>query len=299
MAARAPSVSNDISTGGSLVCAAGKYCRAPRGTSLYGPGGEAPTHSCFNCNGPIHCVMFCGQRFCDLSGSVHVSLLSPIGRSALRVGVDGVDPYESERVMCLKCISDIKELVTNLQPDGNGITADGQEADLSILTGGADPAPSGEYAIYNCSWKHVMVTAGESNLVTGKKHSPGNLTKLKGFLVGDRLIEISKISIDELKKWVARTGGISRARKKKKKDLADAIVLYRAAKERQSMTGEHEVMVPGTNDVLVINNKRLLNVLFGNVVKPQYASRGKSLKRPEIENTEKTGKHHSFSSISI
>ena len=64
----------------------------------------------------------------------------------------GVDPYESERVMCLKCISDIKELVTNLQPDGNGITADGQEADLSILTGGADPAPSGEYAIYNCSW---------------------------------------------------------------------------------------------------------------------------------------------------
>ena len=109
-----------------------------------------------------------------------------------------VDPYESERVVCYKCISDIKEL-SNIKPDGNGITEDGQEADLSILTGGADPTPSREDSIYNCSWEHVVVTAGESNLVVGKKHDPRNLTKLKGFSVGDRIIEISKISSDELK----------------------------------------------------------------------------------------------------
>ena len=39
--------------------------------------------------------------------------------------------------------------------------------------------------------------------------------------------------------------------------------------ERQSMTRHLKVEVPGTNNALVINSKRLLNVLFGNVVKPK------------------------------
>ena len=64
-----------------------------------------------------------------------------------------------------------------------GITEDGQEVDLSILTGGADAAPSRLYPIYNCSWEHAVVTAGETNLVVGEKYDPGNLAKLKGFSV--------------------------------------------------------------------------------------------------------------------
>ena len=35
--------------------------------------------------------------------------------------------------------------------------------------------------------------------MVGKKHDPRNLTKLKGFSVGNGIIETAKISTDELK----------------------------------------------------------------------------------------------------
>ena len=74
-----------------------------------------------------------------------------------------------------------------------------------------------------------------------------------------------------------------------KKELADAIVGYRARKEQQSITGILEVTFLGTNQVLSINVKRLINVIISPVVKPKFATRGKALKKEQLENGDKTG----------
>ena len=68
----------------------------------------------------------------------------------------------------------------------------------------------------------------------------------------------------------------------------DDIVQYRAGKEHQKVHGSLEVIIPGTDQVLVINVKRFMNVMFGSIIKPLIARRGQSLVRRQLEDEEKT-----------
>jgi len=114
-------------------------------------------------------------------------------------------------------------------------------------------------------------------MLSGKKKDPSNLTKLIGFRVSGKTIAIKIIAVAFLRKW--SSGKITGLRKSTKKVLADAIVQYRAGEEHQQVHGSLEVIIPGTDQVLVINVKRFMNVMFDSIIKPLIARRGRSLVR--------------------
>ena len=218
-------------------CASGQYCKAPPGTSVLNREGKA-SHHCFNCRKPFHCRLWCAIQFSEMKAKhgfiIHTSLLSPDGQA--RVG--STDPYNSDKEICYTCISRLKGPAINitqcLPAEANaGINtiallegAADEEGDSSGLQKSASVAPDGKPSIWNCSWEHVIVTAGESNIVAGKSTDPSNLTKLKGFHVAGQTIMATSIKIDDLKKWGSKLG-IAGIRKLKKKFVADEIVYYR------------------------------------------------------------------------
>jgi hypothetical protein len=106
-------------------------------------------------------------------------------------------------------------------------------------------------------------------MISGKKKYPSTLTKLVGFRgVGGKTIAIKIIAVAVIRKW--SSGKITGLRKSTKKVLTDAIVQYRAGKEHQQVHGSLEVTIPGTDQVLVINVKRFMNVMFGSIIKPPW-----------------------------
>ena len=264
-------------------CAAGKLCRAPSNLSVLGPTG-VPAHHCLNCRKPIHCQLFCGAAFNQVSDlhnfTIHLSLLTTDGQRAVGVGVQGANPYESTKEICFSCIEKLRKGTTRIETNSLSTRLEDNTSKNTVDASidGADEADEGLPEIWNCTWEHIVVSAGETNLVSGKSLEPENLTKLKGFMVTSQCILTVKIKTDHLKKWATKIG-ISGHRKLKKKRVCEEIVQYRARMEKQSIDGNLEVMVPGTNRVLVINNKRLVNVLFGSIIKPKYAARGKCLKK--------------------
>ena len=73
-----------------------------------------------------------------------------------------------------------------------------------------------------------------------------------------------------------------------KKAVADALVVHRAKKEQQALTGTLEQTDSTTGALLRFIAERYLNVLFGTVMTSLLKFRGKTLTARELQNRLKT-----------
>ena len=122
---------------------------------------------------------------------------------------------------------------------------------------------------YKIHWKDIIVSAGESNIV--KKSKNLQFTKLVGIQDGDKVIPTTNIMLDQFRKMASHFK-LTGSRHKAKKDLSDQLVKYRAKVEHELATGT----VNTDGQLVRINIKRYLNVLFSETMKPILVERGKN-----------------------
>ena len=144
----------------------------------------------------------------------------------------------------------------------------------------------GEYSFINCTWQHVCVSAAAENFVLGSKNTPDNLTQLVGFLVEEELVKTAKILATDLRKWCAKNK-VGTVRNATKKVVCDMIVKFHVQQKQRSISGEIVVTKEGISVHLKINEKRYLNVVWGEVMKGKLCSRGKALQVGQLNNNKK------------
>ena len=133
----------------------------------------------------------------------------------------------------------------------------------------------------------VLVTETARNPLSGNRKSV--LTKLHS--IGD--IPIGDIGVRSLKSFCARVGIVGQ-RKKTKKDVADKIVEAKTSSfvQLKDRKGKKElVKVEGGNKRVVINRRRLLNVIFSDMVRPKLAEVGATLTKAELDKHMKQDQH--------
>ena len=272
------------------VCAAGSWCKAPPGTSIYSEDGQI-SHWCFICGNGIHCQLFCGTFLPDIKDVHGFTIDTRLLPSEIRGRYETSATPRS--VVCAHCIDQLRGPSLRLLSEaelamddtlGEGAMGVGGE---TVLGGATDAAAAtGTSPIANCTWEHIVVSAGACNLVQKGKKDASNMTRLVGFKVAGQVLPIAKINVTALRTFAS--GKIDKSRKAKKKDLCDKIVEFKAMREEQRASGTIEPVVPGTDIPIVLNRKRLINVLFGTAVKPKFALRGRTLTKPQLQAGEKT-----------
>ena len=188
---------------------------------------------------------------------------------------------EGRLLICFKCAL----LVCESLPETESPVLPGDAGGVSDETGaevvqGAAVAGEGKIVIKNCTWKHIVVSASECNLVGRGSRDESNLTKLAGFLVGDGQIGTQTVSQKALRDWASALH-IPNSRSMRKKKLCDAIVLHKKRMEMESSKGTVARTEEGS--VIRINPKRYDNVLFGEVMKPLFQERGKKLVKEQLD----------------
>lgn len=148
-----------------------------------------------------------------------------------------------------------------------------------IVVAGPEQTKEKEDPINDSHLEDVLLSATASNpLSTNRKNV---LTKLHSI----KDIPIGGIEVRSLKLFCTRVG-IQGQRKKTKKDVCDAIVtaksdpLFVQTKDAVSVAKKEAPVVKRAT----INRRRLLNVLFGDVVRPKLATLGETLSREELDN---------------
>lgn len=132
-------------------------------------------------------------------------------------------------------------------------------------------------------WKDIIVSAGDSNLVSNRKDS------LRSRLIGIRRIDdgvecvVPTINIiTDVLRNIGIGLKIPSSRTMNKIKLANAFVIMQAKMERLEIRGlVEEVDDDGSPVRLCV--KRYLNVLFGPVVKVKLATRGASLNKAQLQ----------------
>ena len=140
------------------------------------------------------------------------------------------------------------------------------------------PAAINKNPIAKATFDDVAVDDHEINAV-GRAKSDG-MTRLKS-IMGQ---PVKTLQMGWLKTFISTKfyGKMNRASSGNKKDRCDAIVAGRA-KYRQDIAAGIDPYAAKL-EAIDINPYRLLNVLFGEICKPQLITRGKSLKKSELND---------------
>ena len=202
-------------------------------------------------------------------------------------------------MMCHKCVDLFTNETRRLQQEElrsqqeelpNGLLRNaGDEIDEELLGQGAVAATGDESPILHCTWQNVVTTTAACNYVKGKS---GDQTRVKGFRVAGRTILVKDLTVDQLRKWCKGKTEKS-GRKDKKNELCEKIIRLKGAMETRAsqglpLDGSAGGSADGGGDRLIINRKRLANVVFSDKVKPDYAARGGGLDRAALQNRERT-----------
>jgi hypothetical protein len=246
------------------------------------------SHSCVGCEGDMHCELQCGAQWSNIPTKCGFHpdwrLVSADVCHRLDINTTDLDetkftPTFSSRLLCFTCIGELQKVCPAIGGAAGSTSAmagsGGGNSDTSAATGATGKA---DIRWEDIRWQDIQVSAGESNKVDNSKEP--KMSKLMGVTVNGKLTPLHKITVLNLRDLTKRR--IKESRKMKKKELADAIVKYKATMEVRAANGQGEVMVAGTNTPLTINYIRLINVIFGTEIKPQYAKRGAPLSKNEL-----------------
>lgn len=254
-------------------CAAGDACKAHSEADL-----AASFHHCVGCCLKVHSAVLCGETLAEVV--VNYPHLVGSRLSPFRVIVKGADDNE-EHCLCFSCIANM-----NAETEPVGISTSAADKENVI----ANPNSSNNL-IEKCSWDDIVVTTTHTNAVSRmKKGEPlksSNSTRLMGFRVDSVLIPTEKIVKDHLQRWAIRHNK-RRARQMSKHTLCESIVAWKGEHDESVANGTAELINPSTNMPLRFNMKRFINVIFGTVMLPQLAERGRVLTAGDLEDGKKT-----------
>ena len=277
-------------------CALGR-CQRPsnHSQSTYPPPDlpQKASHFCQGCEGDMHCELQCGAQWSNIPTKCGFvpdwRLVSDEVCRRLDINTTDLDQTEftptfSTRLLCFTCIGELEKVCPAIGGAAGSSSATAGGGGGNSGGAGAAKGATDEAGLFlECRWEDIQVSAGESNKVDKTKDS--KMSKLMGFTINGQLYPLCSITVPNLRTWCQ--GRIEKCRKMKKKELADAIVAYKADMEVRAANGQEEVMVAGTNQPLSINYIRLINVIFGTVIKPQYAKRGAPLSKNELTEGKK------------
>lgn len=158
---------------------------------------------------------------------------------------------------------------------------------VDFAAAGKENIVDGSNPIENCSWDDVAVTTTLTNAASRTKKGESlkvtNATRLQGFCINGELIPTASIVKDHLQRWAIRKNK-PRARRLAKQPLCEAIVQWKGEHDRSVANGTVELINPSTNMPLRFNMKRFVNVMFGHIMLPQLAKRGRVLTAGDLED---------------
>jgi hypothetical protein len=113
------------------------------------------------------------------------------------------------------------------------------------------------------------------------------VSRLQGFHIIGKLLPTASIVKDHLQRWAIRHSK-RHARQLTKQPLCKAIVQWKADHDKSVADGIVELINPSTNFPLRFNMKRFVNVIFGHIMLPQLANRGRVLTAGDLKDGKKT-----------
>ena len=120
----------------------------------------------------------------------------------------------------------------------------------------------------------------------GKTCKAKNMTRLAGFWVEDSLVKTADVVSKDIRKWCTYRK-VTSARSSKKKEMCEQIVVAHIRFKERLTSGAVVVNDEGGTSRLVINNKRFMNVWFGEAMKGKMRTRGRALTPAQLNNGEK------------
>ena len=201
-------------------------------------------------------------------GSKIIAMFPPNTRDKISTAF----PDQSHLVICLSCVKDIEDanfigiLGGSTTPAGGGkkkrATTSKKKAATARPRTDTSEGIDWEEVIPSMTWENIVVSTTECNMMMNKNNSP-LLTKLKGFTVGDRFVEIYDIRVIPLQLLAKQVGVLQAVGSMNKPGIVDLVIELHASREMEKVTG---VVVPNNvaydADRNIWNVPRVINVIF-------------------------------------
>ena len=293
-------------------CAAGDKCRM--GSAELS---SDPKHQCLVCNRFMHRhIHMCGMfysRWMHATTEAHgldsaqVQSLIPLD------GLQRIEESTGDVGICAKCIDAMKVKIPLLVRNGDDCN-DEQRIDMqpasTSASGVSNHKPTStpqEWASFIdsiSSWRCIVVSVEPVNRAG---RSLTEFTRLESITVGSMVVTPFEITPQQLRSAALKFEGLKTKKDNKKLtklELCDALVAYRGEKEKSDADGFATNGVGSCEDTsdktassfsagkgkkttkkkLMINQPRLINVIFSVLFKDRFALRGQSLRKNELED---------------
>ena len=133
----------------------------------------------------------------------------------------------------------------------------------------------------SATWKDMVVTATECNLMM--RQHPDLFTALKGFMVGDTLVEIQDITVIPLRDAAKKIGIVGYGSLTKPALVKVMLALHNKneLEEARGITVPTNVVYDNVN--VIWNVPRIINIIFSDEFKGRFAERGQHLTKEQLD----------------